>query len=59
MMDVAYATSLEMVPGLGAFDSYASNAAAVPRVVHNHARAANGKTSGYEALCRSRSTTPH
>ncbi len=47
---VAYATSAEMAGELGAFEGYGANAATMLRVMRNHARAANGEASGYEAL---------
>ena len=50
MTGVSYATSAEMAGELGAFDGYAQNAAAMLRVMRNHARAARGEASGYEAL---------
>jgi len=50
MTGVAYATSAEMAGELGAFEGYKANASAMLRVMRNHARAANGKASGYEAL---------
>ncbi|HUZ91830.1 MAG TPA: vitamin B12-dependent ribonucleotide reductase [Methylocella sp.] len=50
MTGVAYATSAEMAGELGAFEGYAANAAAMLRVMRNHARAANGGASGFEAL---------
>ena len=50
MTGVAYAASAEMAGELGAFYGYAENASAMLRVIRNHARAANGETSGYEAL---------
>jgi ribonucleoside-diphosphate reductase alpha chain len=50
MTGVAYATSAEMAGELGAFEGYKENAAPMLRVMRNHARAANGETSGYEAL---------
>ncbi len=50
MTGVAYATSAEMAGELGAFDGYKANASAMLRVMRNHARAANGEASGYEAL---------
>ena len=50
MTGVSYATSAEMAGELGVFDGYAQNAAAMLRVMRNHARAARGEASGYEAL---------
>jgi ribonucleoside-diphosphate reductase alpha chain len=50
MTGVSYATSAEMAGELGAFEGYAANAGAMLRVMRNHARAANGEASGYEAL---------
>jgi ribonucleoside-diphosphate reductase alpha chain len=50
MTGVAYATSAEMAAELGAFEGYKENASAMLRVMRNHARAANGEASGYEAL---------
>ncbi|MGH6811100.1 MAG: vitamin B12-dependent ribonucleotide reductase, partial [Methylocella sp.] len=50
MTGAAYATSAEMAGELGAFEEYKENAAAMLRVMRNHARAANGDVSGYEAL---------
>ncbi|MGH6851030.1 MAG: adenosylcobalamin-dependent ribonucleoside-diphosphate reductase, partial [Methylocella sp.] len=50
MTGVAYATSAEMAGELGAFDGYVKNAGVMLRVMRNHARAANGEVSGYEAL---------
>ena len=50
MTGVAYATSAEMAGELGAFEGYGANASAMLRVMRNHARAANGEASGYEAL---------
>ncbi|HUB63495.1 MAG TPA: vitamin B12-dependent ribonucleotide reductase [Methylocella sp.] len=50
MTGIAYATSAEMAEGLGAFDGHAANAAAMLRVIRNHARAARGEASGYESL---------
>ncbi|HEV7910717.1 MAG TPA: vitamin B12-dependent ribonucleotide reductase [Methylocella sp.] len=46
----AYATSAEMAGELGAFEGYKKNASAMLRVMRNHARAANGEASGFEAL---------
>ncbi len=50
MTGVAYATSAEMAGELGTFEGYRENASAMLRVMRNHARAAKGETSGYEAL---------
>ena len=50
MTGVAYATSAEMAGELGAFEGYGTNSSAMLRVMRNHARAANGDVSGYEAL---------
>ncbi len=50
MTGVAYATSAEMAGELGAFEGYGENSSAMLRVMRNHARAANGEASGYEAL---------
>ncbi|MGI8570471.1 MAG: vitamin B12-dependent ribonucleotide reductase [Methylocella sp.] len=50
MTGVAYATSAEMAGELGAFEGYKENAAPMLRVMRNHARAANGEASGFEAL---------
>jgi ribonucleoside-diphosphate reductase alpha chain len=50
MTGVAYATSAEMAGELGAFEGYGANAAAMLRVMRNHARAANGEASSFEAL---------
>ncbi|MGH6837217.1 MAG: vitamin B12-dependent ribonucleotide reductase [Methylocella sp.] len=50
MTGVAYATSAEMAGELGAFEGYKENSAPMLRVMRNHARAANGEASGYEAL---------
>ena len=50
MTGAAYATSAEMAGELGAFEGYGANAGAMMRVMRNHARAANGEASGYEAL---------
>jgi ribonucleoside-diphosphate reductase alpha chain len=45
----AYATSAEMAGELGPFEGFAENRTAMLRVMRNHARAANGESSGYEA----------
>ncbi|MGB6326184.1 MAG: vitamin B12-dependent ribonucleotide reductase, partial [Methylocella sp.] len=50
MTGVAYATSAEMAGELGAFEGYRENATAMLRVMRNHARAANGEATGFEAL---------
>jgi ribonucleoside-diphosphate reductase alpha chain len=50
MTGAAYATSAEMAGELGAFEGYKKNASAMLRVMRNHARAANGEASGFEAL---------
>ncbi|MGQ0443900.1 MAG: vitamin B12-dependent ribonucleotide reductase, partial [Beijerinckiaceae bacterium] len=50
MTGVAYATSAEMAGELGAFEGYGENSTAMLRVMRNHARAAHGDVSGYEAL---------
>lgn len=50
MTGVAYATSAEMAGELGPFEGYKDNACAMLRVMRNHARAARGESSGYEAL---------
>ncbi|HKQ55702.1 MAG TPA: vitamin B12-dependent ribonucleotide reductase [Methyloceanibacter sp.] len=50
MTGVSYATSAEMARELGAFPGYAANREAMLRVMRNHARAASGDASGYEAL---------
>jgi ribonucleoside-diphosphate reductase alpha chain len=50
MTGVAYATSAEMAGELGAFKGYGANSSAMLRVMRNHARAANGEASGFEAL---------
>ncbi len=54
MTGIAYATSAEMAGELGPFPGYARNAKPMLRVMRNHARAARGEASGYEALA----TTP-
>ncbi len=46
----AYATSAEMAQKLGAFAGHKPNGAAMLRVMRNHARAAEGRADGYEAL---------
>ncbi len=50
MTGVSYATSAELAGELGAFPSYAKNAAHMLRVIRNHRNAAYGKAGGYEAL---------
>jgi ribonucleoside-diphosphate reductase alpha chain len=50
MTGIAYATSAEMAGELGPFPGYARNAKPMLRVMRNHARAARGEASGYEAL---------
>jgi ribonucleoside-diphosphate reductase alpha chain len=50
MTGAAYATSAEMAEKLGPFEGFAENRSAMVRVMRNHARAANGETSGYETL---------
>jgi len=50
MTGVAYATSAQMARELGAFPGHPGNAEHMLRVMRNHARAAHGHTSGYEAL---------
>jgi len=47
---VAYATSAEMAGQLGPFNGYAPNREPMLRVIRNHARAAHGLSTGYEAL---------
>ncbi|HLW91342.1 MAG TPA: vitamin B12-dependent ribonucleotide reductase, partial [Roseiarcus sp.] len=46
----AYAASAEMAAKLGAFPGHKANAAAMLRVIRNHARAAEGEAAGYESL---------
>ena len=46
----AYAASAEMAARLGAFPGHKPNAAAMLRVIRNHARAAEGEAAGYEGL---------
>ena len=46
----AYAASAEMAASLGAFPGHPANAAAMLRVIRNHARAADGEADGYEKL---------
>ena len=50
MTGICYATSAEMAGELGPFPSYSKNKQHMLRVIRNHARAARGETSGYEAL---------
>jgi ribonucleoside-diphosphate reductase alpha chain len=50
MTGAAYATSAEMAGELGPFEGFGENRSAMLRVIRNHARAANGKSSGYEDL---------
>jgi len=50
MTGICYATSAEMAGELGPFPSYPKNKQHMLRVMRNHARAARGETSGYEAL---------
>ncbi|HRK25265.1 MAG TPA: adenosylcobalamin-dependent ribonucleoside-diphosphate reductase, partial [Beijerinckiaceae bacterium] len=50
MTGICYATSAEMAGELGPFPSYPKNRNHMLRVIRNHARAARGETSGYEAL---------
>ncbi|MGB6176818.1 MAG: vitamin B12-dependent ribonucleotide reductase, partial [Methylocella sp.] len=50
MTGVAYAASAEMAGELGSFEGYKENASAMLRVMRNHARAANGEATGFEAL---------
>ena len=50
MTGICYATSAEMAGELGPFPSYPKNKHHMLRVIRNHARAARGETSGYEAL---------
>jgi ribonucleoside-diphosphate reductase alpha chain len=50
MTGVAYRTSAEMAAALGSFPAFARNREPMLRVMRNHARAARGETSGYEAL---------
>ncbi|WP_395697468.1 vitamin B12-dependent ribonucleotide reductase [Methylocella sp.] len=46
----AYAASAQMARELGPFEGHEANSAAMARVMRNHARAARGEASGYEAL---------
>jgi ribonucleoside-diphosphate reductase alpha chain len=50
MTGICYATSAEMAEELGPFPSYPKNKQHMLRVIRNHARAARGETTGYEAL---------
>ncbi|MEH6402952.1 MAG: vitamin B12-dependent ribonucleotide reductase [Sneathiella sp.] len=50
MTGAAYRTSAEMASELGAFPGYKKNAADMKRVIRNHANAAKGNATGYEAL---------
>ncbi len=50
MTGSAYAASAEMAGELGPFEGFAENRTAMLRVMRNHARAAKGDSSGYEAL---------
>ncbi|MGE0856768.1 MAG: vitamin B12-dependent ribonucleotide reductase, partial [Hyphomicrobiaceae bacterium] len=50
MTGIAYGTSAEMASELGAFPGYSQNASDMLRVIRNHARAARGEATGYEAL---------
>ncbi|HUE45629.1 MAG TPA: adenosylcobalamin-dependent ribonucleoside-diphosphate reductase, partial [Aestuariivirgaceae bacterium] len=50
MTGTAYATSAEMAGELGAFPGFAANRDAMLKVMRNHARAAYGARTGYEAL---------
>ncbi len=50
MTGVAYATSAEMAGELGSFPAYATNRAAMLRVMRNHRAAAHGEAAGYEGL---------
>ncbi|MGF1463465.1 MAG: vitamin B12-dependent ribonucleotide reductase [Maricaulaceae bacterium] len=47
---VGYRTSAEMAQALGPFPAYNDNAAAMARVIANHARAARGAGEGYDGL---------
>ncbi|MGA2044633.1 MAG: vitamin B12-dependent ribonucleotide reductase [Roseiarcus sp.] len=46
----AYAASAVMAAKLGAFPGHKPNAAAMLRVIRNHARAAEGEAAGYDGL---------
>ncbi|MEM8570873.1 MAG: vitamin B12-dependent ribonucleotide reductase [Pseudomonadota bacterium] len=50
MTGTTYATSAEMAAERGAFPGYDRNAEHMLRVIRNHRRAAQGKTTGYEGL---------
>jgi len=50
MTGVAYATSAEMARELGPFPGYLANREPMLSVMRNHARAARGEKTGYEAL---------
>jgi ribonucleoside-diphosphate reductase alpha chain len=50
MTGISYATSAEMAAELGAFPGYKRNADHMLRVIRNHRRAAQGATTGYEAV---------
>ncbi|WP_159964420.1 vitamin B12-dependent ribonucleotide reductase [Profundibacterium mesophilum] len=50
MTGVSYATSAEIAGELGAFSGYERNAQHMLRVIRNHRKAAQGKTSGYDRL---------
>jgi ribonucleoside-diphosphate reductase alpha chain len=55
----AYAASAEMARELGPFPGHGANAAPMLRVIRNHARAAEGESSGYEALSVAPSPLDH
>jgi ribonucleoside-diphosphate reductase alpha chain len=50
MTGAAYAASAEMAGELGPFEGFGENRSAMLRVIRNHARAATGQSSGFEAL---------
>ena len=50
MTGESYATSALMAREQGAFAGYAENASQMKRVIRNHRRAAQGKSTGYEEL---------
>ncbi|MCZ8373744.1 MAG: vitamin B12-dependent ribonucleotide reductase [Beijerinckiaceae bacterium] len=50
MTGMSYRTSAEIASELGPFPGYKKNAAHMLRVIRNHARAARGEATGYEAL---------
>ncbi len=50
MTGISYATSAEMAAQLGPFPGYEKNKEQMLRVMRNHARAAHGESTGYEAL---------